>query len=130
MGNVDWKDYRKQLIEKFEARVAAKNASSRKRRDANIRARRSLELFESINVDAVDDYFNNPAQDGERSAAVERVLSDESDTRLRQILMSYMKWAFRYMGDCPNDRAGDYSAKMYVFVEENLLKVYEMIQTL
>lgn len=117
------------MIKKFEARVAAKNASSRKRRDANIRARRSLELLESINVDAVDDYFNNPAQDGERSAAVERVLSHESDTRLRQILMSYMKWAFRYMGECPNDKAGDHAAKMYVFVD-NLLNVYDMIQTL
>lgn len=130
LGNVQWKDYRKQLIAKFEARVAAKNASSRKRRDANIRARRDAERLAFIDVDEVDDYFNNPAQDGERSVAIERVLSDDPNRRLDQILVSYMKWAFRYMGDCPNDAAGTHAAKMYEFVETNLLELYELIQTL
>ena len=130
MGNVQWKDYRKQLIAKFEARVAAKNASSRRRRDINIRARRDAERLAFIDVDEVDDYFNNPAQDGARSVAIERVLSDDPNRRLDQILVSYMKWAFRYMGDCPNDAAGTHAAKMYEFVETNLLELYELIQTL
>ena len=135
-GNVLWKDYRKQLVTRLDARVAEKAAkkasqeSARKRREVNTRARRSLEMLESINEDVFDVYFNNAAKDGERSAGIEleRMLSSDQKTRLYQILVSYMKWAFRYMAECPNDAAGTHAVKMYDFIENQLVELYDLIQ--
>ena len=137
MAGMLWKDYRKQLVIKLDARELAKaekkaaQEQTRRKRDVNIRNRRTLEMLESINEDVFDEYFNNAAKDGERSAgvALERVLSDDQRVRLYQILVSYMKWAFRYMGECPKDASGTHAVRMYDFVENQLLDLYDYIQS-
>ena len=137
MAGMKWKDYRKELVKKLDARELAKaekkanQEQTRRKRDVNIRSRRTLEMLESINEDVFDEYFNNAAKDGERSAgvALERELSADQRVRLYQILVSYMKWAFRYMGECPQDAAGTHAVRMYDFVENQLLDLYEYIQS-
>ena len=136
MGGEKWKDYRKKLVQKLDLRERAKaekkenQEQTRRKRDVNIRSRRTLEMLESINEDVFDEYFNSAAKDGERSAGVdlERALSSDQKVRLYQILVSYMKWAFRYMGECPKDAAGTHAVRMYDFVENQLLDLYDHIQ--
>lgn len=136
MATIPWKDYRKTLITKLDARVAAKvqkgddEENSRKRRDVNIRARRTLEMMESIDDDVFDNFFIQAAKDGERSAGLEleRMLSTDQRIRLYQILVSYLKWAYRYLSNCPNDAADDHAVRVYDYVQHTLVDLYDRIQ--
>ena len=134
-SDVDWKDYRKKLVNLLDERIKSGKSKKRDRRDVtdqNVRHRRDVteSFFDS---DVFDNYFIQVQSDGERSAglALQRALNADQGVALTQILVGYMKWSFRYMSDCVNaaeeNAADQHAVRVYDFVEHTLADVYDII---
>jgi hypothetical protein len=128
MGNVQWKDYIKTLNDKLQDLVDSNQSKKRSRRDlSNVRSRREIEELQDSDV--FDNYFIEAQEDGERSASValQRALSSDGAVALKQLLVGYLKWSFRYLSECPNEAFDKHNLRVYDTVEHVLLSVYEML---